>query len=71
VEDLAAVRARRRYTFSHQEPGGTKIEFALCYDKRLGIGANPYDNEDEDVDLFALIASGVRAQPFFRNYTQE
>ncbi|SRR5258708_1144870 len=62
---------RRRFSFTHQEPASGKIKFRLYYKERLGIGTNPYDNEEEDIDLLAMIASGVRHETFFRLYTRE
>jgi hypothetical protein len=56
---------------AHKETPETLIEFSLHYKNRFGIGTNPYDNELEDVDLFALIASGIRFEPFFRQYTRD
>lgn len=72
VSDLAvAFKSRRMFRLTHREEAGKETEFTVIYDARLGLGANPYDNEDEDIDLFAMIASGVRLEQFFRNYTRE
>ena len=57
----------RHYSFSQEE----SIEFNLTYKSRPGIGANPYDNDLEDVDLFAMISAGVGREQFFRAYTRE
>lgn len=71
VDDLAvAFKRRRMYRLTHREESGEETDLVLVYDTRLGIGANPYDNEEEDIDLFALIASGIRGEQFFRNYTR-
>lgn len=50
---------------------GGQVKFRFAYRARLGIGANPYDNELEDVDLAALIATGVRSEQFFKIYTRD
>lgn len=72
VDDLAVgFKSRRMYRLTHREESGKETDLTLVYDTRLGIGANPYDNEEEDIDLFALIASGIRFEQFFRNYTKE
>jgi hypothetical protein len=55
------------FTLTHEE----KIEFELTYQERIGIGTNPYDNEQEDVDLLAMLAAGMRKEQFFRNYIRE
>jgi hypothetical protein len=54
------------FTFAHEA-----VAFTLVYRKRHGIGTNPYDNDEADVDLFAMIASGVRREAFFRGYTRD
>jgi len=47
------------------------VEYDLDYQERLGIGTNPYDNEQEDVDLFAMLAAGLRKEQFFRAYVKD
>jgi hypothetical protein len=54
--------------FTLQNDGAT--EFSLSYKERVGLGVNPYDTELEDIDLFAMIARGLRNEQFFRNYTR-
>jgi hypothetical protein len=54
------------YTLTHEG----SVRFSLRYKERFGIGTNPYDNEPEDIDLFALIAAGLRNEAFFRGYTK-
>lgn len=44
--------------------------FGTQYQERDGVGTNPYDTEPEDVDLFRMIASGLKKQQFFANYTR-
>lgn len=38
------------------------------YRDRGGIGANPYDTEREDVDMFAALAKATERPQFFENY---
>jgi len=56
-----------QFTLTHEE----RIEFMIRYTERFGIGTNPYDNEPEDVDLFSMIAAGLRKEQFFRYYVKE
>ena len=49
---------------------GDVLVFSALYKERQGIGANPYDTAREDVDLFALMAAGVKKPQFFENYTR-
>jgi hypothetical protein len=65
--ETAAGRSRMRFTLHHEG----RLEFVVDYQERLGIGANPYDNEPEDVDLFALMATGTKNERFFRAYTRD
>lgn len=46
-------------------------EAHVPYAKRFGIGADPYDNEEEDVDLCALIASLFRGRLVFKAYRRD
>jgi len=46
-------------------------EALVPYTKRFGIGANPYDNEEEDVDLCALIGSLFRGRRVFKAYRRD
>jgi hypothetical protein len=64
--ELIAKTTRKRYTLSIA--GSTVID--LVYEQRHGVGTNPYDTEEEDVDLFALIAARVSDKTFFNNTTQ-
>lgn len=62
----------RQFTLRHDEGARKgKIEFSLRYRERVGIGTNPYDTEPEDVDLFAMLATGLRSEQFFKNYTKD
>lgn len=60
-------RDRRCFTLCHE--GAVRLRFN--YEERVGIGANPYDQEVEDVDLAALIASRMAHSQFFVNYTRD
>jgi hypothetical protein len=62
-----AAGSMLQFTLTHEE----KIEFSLVYRDRPGIGVNPYDTEPEDVDMFAMLASGLRKEQFFRNYVKD
>jgi hypothetical protein len=46
-------------------------EACVAYARRFGIGANPYDNEEEDIDLCALIASLFRSRLVFKAYSRD
>ncbi len=61
---------KRHFAFDHQDKDRT-VKFSLIYEKRLGIGANPYDNQEEDIDLLAMIASNSDRAAFYRAYTKE
>ena len=59
------------FILTHVDQAGGKTQFSIFYKERVGIGANPYDNEQEDVDMFAMLAEGFLREQFFRNYTKE
>src|SRR5216683_3922775 len=63
-------QTKRQFTFSHKPASGPAVELGLLYEQRLGLGANPYDNEEEDIDLLALIVSNLRFEAGFRAYTK-
>ena len=65
------VPSMQQFTLTHEYPGEAQITLTLPYRERLGLGANPYDTEPEDIDLFAMIASGLRREHFFRAYTRD
>jgi hypothetical protein len=67
----ASDGSMRRFTLIQEDAGSERVEFSLLYEERAGIGANPYDTEPEDIDLFAMIAAGLRREQFFRNYTRD
>ena len=48
-----------------------KIEFRLIYRARLGLGVNPYDQTEEDIDLFARISTQVKHEAFYKHYTRD
>ena len=60
-------KSRFHFTLTHEG----RVEYDLDYQERLGIGTNPYDNEQEDVDLFAMLAAGLRKEQFFRAYVKD
>ena len=39
--------------------------FDLNYHGRDGIDVNPYDTEQEDVDMFSMLASATKKNQFF------
>lgn len=43
---------------------------SVCYRGRDGVGANPYDTEPADVDLFAALARAFEQPRFFETYTR-
>jgi hypothetical protein len=65
------VSGKKHFTLSHKRATGETVEFDLLYEPRLGLGANPYDNEEEDIDLLAMIATNIGHEAFFRAYTKE
>lgn len=52
--------------FEHDAP-----VFAFEYENRLGVGANPYDNDPEDIDVAASIATNIPHKAFFKLYTKD
>ncbi len=70
VQDVPG-ESRKYFYFGNKQPDGQAIGYGLHYKKRLGIGANPYDNEEEDIDLLALIATNIGHAAFFRAYTKD
>lgn len=64
-------QSKRKFTFIHKPEEGEAVELSLVYQQRLGLGANPYDNEEEDIDLLALIVRNIGHEAFFRSYTKE
>jgi hypothetical protein len=70
---VAAIpgESKNRFTFIHKPANGEAVELSLVYKQRLGLYANPYDNEEEDIDLLALIVSNLRFEAAFRAYTKE
>lgn len=58
----------QQLTLIHDSALEGKTTLAMLYRERTGLGANAYDNEAEDVDLFARIALGLRREQFFRAY---
>jgi hypothetical protein len=69
--EVAPPGSMLQFTLTQEGAAEGQIQFALRYNERVGIGANPYDTEPEDIDLFAMLAAGLRKQQFFRNYTKE
>jgi len=72
--DSRHVTARFGHTKALIEQGEFRLThnwttLSLRYEPRLGLGANPYDTEQEDIDLFALITAGLGREQFFRAYT--
>ena len=58
----------RHFALTARDASGAEHSFALRYEERIGIGANPYDNEIEDIDLLAMITRGLGNKAFFENY---
>jgi hypothetical protein len=73
VEDIVAMTNKRMklYTLNHVEADGRKVMFSLLYEPRIGIGANPYDNEEEDIDILAMIATNIKHEAFFKAYKKD
>lgn len=44
--------------------------FGTHYREREGLGANPYDQSPEDVDLFVMVTEGLKKPQFHANYTR-
>jgi hypothetical protein len=59
----------KKFQLIHSE-GVHTIQFDLMYKARLGLGVNPYDQTEEDIDLFERMARQVRDEAFFRHYTR-
>jgi len=75
-ESFAAVKdvpgqTKKYFAFGSKADGKEMVRFGLLYEKRLGIGANPYDNEEEDIDLLAMIATNLQHEAFYKAYTKE
>jgi hypothetical protein len=67
VERLPApAKSTKRYAFAHKA-----VEFGVTYAERFGIGVNPYDNEEEDVDLLAWIVRMVQHEASFKLFTKD
>jgi hypothetical protein len=64
--DPIARPAHFRFSLNHH--GTTRID--VVYAERHGIGTNPYDNEQSDVDLFAMMTKGTKNAQFFFAYTK-
>jgi hypothetical protein len=63
---------RSKFSLLHRTVGPqTRDLNALIYQHRHGVGTNPYDTEREDVDLFALIASGLEREGFLQAYKRD
>lgn len=71
VVQLASVVPMWEFILTHVDPAGGKTQFTVFYKERIGIGANPYDTEQVDVDMFAMLAQGLLREEFFKNYTKE
>lgn len=44
--------------------------FDVLYRERHGLGANPYDNEPADIDLFAWLVEATKTEDFFVRFTR-
>jgi hypothetical protein len=64
AESRARSTNQRHFVF---RLNGKEI-FSLDYNPRGGVGANPYDQELSDIDLFALIEKNLATPRFFENY---
>jgi hypothetical protein len=72
VERLPApAKSTKRYAFAHKALDGKTVEFGVTYAERFGIGVNPYDNEEEDVDLLAWIVRMVQHEASFKLFTKD
>jgi hypothetical protein len=67
----ASAPPMQQFTLIHDHPLEAKVTLTLPYRERSGLGVNPYDTEREDVDLFALLVSGLNREQFFRGYTKD
>jgi hypothetical protein len=70
VKDVPG-QTKKYFTFVLKADGKQMERFGLMYERRLGIGANPYDNEEEDIDLLAMIATNLQHEGFYRAYSKE
>jgi hypothetical protein len=72
LEGAGSNLNRSTFSLLHRTAGPqTRVLNALIYEHRHGVGTNPYDSEREDVDLFALIASGLEREDFMRAYRRD
>jgi hypothetical protein len=67
----ASAPSMQQFTLIHDHPLEAKVILTLAYRERPGLGVNPYDTEPADVDLFALLVSGLTREQFFRVYTKD
>jgi hypothetical protein len=67
----ASAPSMQQFTLIHDHPLEANVTLTLTYRERSGLGVNPYDTEREDVDLFALLVSGLNRDQFFRAYTKD
>ena len=58
---------RRRFSLTR----GGSHELELIYEERHGVGANPYDVEESDVDLFVAIRDGLKREGWIAAYTRQ
>ena len=70
VKDVPG-QTKKYFAFGHKADGNERERFGLLYEKRVGIGANPYDNEEEDIDLLALIARSLDYPATYKLYTKD
>lgn len=68
---MSLERKRNTLPFGHNADGKEVERFRLLYQERLGIGANPFDNEEEDIDLLAMIAKNLAYPAFYQAYTKD
>jgi len=47
-----------------------RLEFEIPYEPRTGLFTNPYDNEQADIDLFALMERGATREEWWKAYTR-
>jgi hypothetical protein len=64
-------KCMKRFTLFHKELYSKTVEFGVIYTERFGIGTNPYDNEEEDVDLFAWIERMLKSEASFKLFTKD
>lgn len=58
----------KRRRFSLSRCGSQLLE--LIYEERHGLGTNPYDQEEADVDLFVAIRQGLQNPRWYEGYTR-